>query len=377
MKILHYLKYLSSFKLTLFVLVSLMFLVFFGTLYQAEHGLYLAQKKFFDSLIIVDGFLILPGAVLIMCIAFINLSAFLCFKFKYSWAKSGIFIIHLGLMSLLLGGFYTLYFSKESLISLREGEQSNFSTDYYKWQLRVIKESTKNGAKSINEILIPFDLDSKNINPESIKALKKALPQLNLEKYYPNGRVFETPFAGTIPKELELNKEFEQNTPLFIFSDSETQEKVYLDNFDYRVLTYEKRVGEEKKTETIQISLDRVSSELPVIIRLEDVRRELHPNTQVAKAYASTISVLEEGSNKFRKVEISMNKPFRYKDYTFYQASYGVDTDGVEFSSLAVVKNAGRLVPYISSLLTVLGLAIHFLMHFLKFIKYQKTELTL
>ena len=124
-----------------------------------------------------------------------------------------------------------------------------------------------------------------------------------------------------------------------------------------------------------QLSLERLSSELPVIIRLDDVKRDLHPNTQVAKAYASTISVLEEGSNKFRKVEISMNKPFRYKDYTFYQASYGIDTDGVEFSSLAVVKNAGRLVPYIASFLTVLGLAIHFIMHFLKFIKYQRADL--
>jgi hypothetical protein len=62
-----------------------------------------------------------------------------------------------------------------------------------------------------------------------------------------------------------------------------------------------------------------------------------------------------------------MNKPFRYKDYTFFQSSYGIDSDGQEFSSFAVVKNAGRLVPYIASFLTTLGLIIHFIMQFLKF----------
>ena len=129
LKLLHYIKLLSSFKLTLFILVSLMLLIFFGTLYQAEHGLYLAQKKFFDSLIIVDGFLVLPGVVLIMWLAFINLTAFLIFKFNYSWSKLGLFISHLGLVTLLLGGFYTLYYSKESLITVREGEQTNMAAD--------------------------------------------------------------------------------------------------------------------------------------------------------------------------------------------------------------------------------------------------------
>lgn len=112
---------------------------------------------------------------------------------------------------------------------------------------------------------------------------------------------------------------------------------------------------------------------MPVSIRLEDVRRDLHPNTQLAKAYASTISVIEEGSQIPRKVEISMNKPFRYRDYTFFQSSYGLDSDGQEFSSFAVVKNAGRLVPYIASFLTTLGLIIHFIAQFLRFSRHKSS----
>ena len=331
-----------------------MLLIFFGTLYQAEHGLYLAQKKFFDSLIIVDGFLVLPGVVLIMWLAFINLTAFLVFKFNYNWSKLGLFISHLGLVTLLLGGFYTLYYSKESLITVREGEQTNIAADYYKWQVRIVEKSL--------EAIIPFEIDSKNLSDDAKASFKKALPTLRFEKFYPNGQVFETPFAGTIAKELPLAKDFEQNQPLLIFTDIQSKEKVYLDDFNYKVLTSKNSDGTLN-----QMILERVVSELPISIRLEDVRRDLHPNTQVAKAYASTISVLDEGSKLSRKVEISMNKPFRYKDYTFFQSSYGIDSDGQEFSSFAVVKNAGRLVPYIASFLTTLGLIIHFIMQFLKF----------
>ena len=252
-----------------------MLLIFFGTLYQAEHGLYLAQKKFFDSLIIVDGFLVLPGVVLIMWLAFINLTTFLIFKFNYSWSKLGLFISHLGLVTLLLGGFYTLYYSKESLITVREGEQTNMAADYYKWQVRIVEKSS--------EIIIPFEIDSKNLSDGVKASFKKALPTLRFEKFYPNGQVFETPFAGTIAKELPLTKDFEQNQPLLIFTDIQSKEKVYLDDFNYKVLTSKNSDGTLN-----QMILERVVSELPISIRLEDVRRDLHPNTQVAKAYAST-----------------------------------------------------------------------------------------
>ena len=229
LKISYYIKLLSSFKLTLFILVSLMLLVFFGTLYQAEHGLYLAQKKFFDSLIIVDGFLVLPGVVLIMWLAFMNLTAFLIFKFHYSWSKIGLFISHLGLVTLLLGGFYTLYYSKESLITVREGEQTNVAADYYKWQLRVVERSL--------QTVIPFEIDSKKLSGDVKASFRKALPTLRFERFYPNGQVFETPFAGTIAKELPLAKDFEQNQPLLVFTDIQSNEKVYLDDFNYKVLT--------------------------------------------------------------------------------------------------------------------------------------------
>jgi hypothetical protein len=58
--------------------------------------------------------------------------------------------------------------------------------------------------------------------------------------------------------------------------------------------------------------------------------------------------------------------------YTFYQASYSIDPFGQERSTLAVVKNAGRLLPYISCLMAVSGLITHFLVMFVHFLKRRR-----
>ena len=67
-----------------------------------------------------------------------------------------------------------------------------------------------------------------------------------------------------------------------------------------------------------------------------------------------------------------MNEPLRFKDYTFYQASYQIDAMGREASTLAVVKNGGRLLPYIATFVTFFGLAYHFLIAAFKYKRGRK-----
>ena len=86
---------------------------------------------------------------------------------------------------------------------------------------------------------------------------------------------------------------------------------------------------------------------------------EKHPNTEIARSYQSLVQI--QNPHITRDVLISMNKPFRYKDFTVYQASYAIDAMGREISTLAVVQNIGRLMPYIASLITFIGLVVHFL----------------
>ena len=62
-----------------------------------------------------------------------------------------------------------------------------------------------------------------------------------------------------------------------------------------------------------------------------------------------------------RDVIVEMNEPFRYRGYTFYQASYADLENGAEMSTFAVTFNVARLIPYVATGLTVVGLAVHFM----------------
>jgi len=99
---------------------------------------------------------------------------------------------------------------------------------------------------------------------------------------------------------------------------------------------------------------------LPFTITLSDFRMEVHPGTEVAKSYESLVEIKHKELQ--REVLIYMNHPLRYKNYTLYQASYSIDTLGQERSTLATVKNSGRLLPYISSGIVFSGLVTHFFM---------------
>jgi cytochrome c biogenesis protein ResB len=79
----------------------------------------------------------------------------------------------------------------------------------------------------------------------------------------------------------------------------------------------------------------------------------------MAKNYESLVTITT--GTLERQVRIYMNNPLRYKDYTVYQASYDNDSTGKQYSTLAVVKNSARIMPYIACLFVFFGLALHFL----------------
>ena len=82
----------------------------------------------------------------------------------------------------------------------------------------------------------------------------------------------------------------------------------------------------------------------------------MHPASWVSKNYTSKISLLSEGD--VLRYFITMNKPFRFKQYSFFQSSYQESEEG-DISVLAVVENHGRVFPYIAAALFFIGLLVH------------------
>jgi hypothetical protein len=113
------------------------------------------------------------------------------------------------------------------------------------------------------------------------------------------------------------------------------------------------------KGETGSLSADENGRTLALPFRctLIDFSIKFHPGTTSPADYLSRVHL--EGPSINRDVVISMNRPFRFRDYTLYQSSYR-DAEAVPVSELAVVKNPLRGLPPVASIIIAAGLLLHF-----------------
>ncbi len=354
-------KLLSSLKITVTCLALLFILTFGGTVSQVENGLFYAQNRFFYSLgFLVFGFFPFPGARLVLWVLFINLLAAAIRRFVFRWSHLGILIIHFGLLTYFVSAFVTFHYSQESNLTLMEGEGANVSSAYHDWELSVWREEGKKRK------VVAYD--AKKFQVGKILSFPEYGLSATVELFYPNTDAYtasdkmmqsDTVNASGINSlnPLRVNKEPEKNIPggIFLFKSADGKKtKVLLFGGEIEST----QIVSQGQTYHTQLRPKRFV--LPFILKLKDFRMQLHPNTQVARSYESLVEV--SNNDLSREVLISMNNPLRFKDYTLYQSSYMIDTLGRESSTLAVVKNFGRLLPYISSLVTFAGLVIHFLM---------------
>lgn len=348
-------KFFSSVKITVACLFFLFVLTLLGTIDQVYNGLYHAQHKFFYSWVfLLFDFLPFPGTKLILTILFINLCSVAIARFVYHFSHLGICIIHFGLLTYFISAFLTYKICQETNIQFKEGEGSNVSTAYSQWELSVWKEEGKGHKDIIAYDDIYFKPPKRLAFPEfGFEALIKA--------YYPNAEAYSVNDAPNADiqtlKPVKSNKDPEKNLPGLIL-ELNSKQASKMDIVLYGGESQPKQIT--LGNQVFHLLLRKKRAPLPFMITLKDFRMQKHPNTEIAKSYESDV-VLEHDNLK-REVKIYMNHPLRYKDFTLYQASYAIDEKGREYSTLAVVQNKARLLPYFSSLITFLGLVIHFLM---------------
>jgi hypothetical protein len=352
----------ASLRITLTCLILLFILTLWGTVDQVQSGLYLAQERFFNSFIFIFwGFIPFPGARLVLWVLFINLVCVASTRFVYRWSRAGITVIHFGLLLFFVAAFVTFHGVKESNITLREGEGTNVSTSYHDWEVSVWTQDSE--GKNVSAFA------AKKLRPGQKLNFPEYGVSLNIVQYYANSEAY----TGTegmegvavlsqagikTLKPVPMNKEPQNNFPGVIFRVEGAEQP------DLHVLLYgaeDKPTSIQKGGKTLFMQLRRQRHPVAFVLRLKDFMMERHPNTEIARSYKSLVEILPAGGGS-REVLISMNKPLRYKDFTLYQSSYAIDQWGRESSTLAVVQNSGRVLPYIASFVTVLGLVIHLLL---------------
>jgi hypothetical protein len=355
------LKALSSVRITVVCLFLLFVLTFWGTVAQVQQGLYAAQERFFNSFFfLAAGYIPFPGAQLVLWVLFINLLCTTIIRFsKYrKWSYAGVLIIHFGLLLYFTAAFIIFHVAKESNIHLMEGEATNVSQSYSEWELAYWKE--KGNTHEVTAF------DSKFFSPGFHIPFSDTNFSIAVKQFYTNTVAFTNSerksskiinISGISMLEPKpLIKEREKNIAGGIFD-------LKIKGKSYTLILF----GAETHPTPVPIagkvyyfSLRHKRTPLPFTIHLDQFKAEFHPGTSVAKSYESYVTV-KTGSSE-RQVRIFMNNPLRYKDYTVYQASYDIDQAGRQYSTLAVVKNFAKMLPYVACFVVFFGLALHFLL---------------
>ena len=336
------------------LLPYLMALVAVGTVAQKTIGLYESQRMFFSSFVFWAGFVPLPGGRAVTALLLISLLAKLITASPWRKATSGIFIAHLGVLLLLLGGLITAASSIEGYVALAKNDSASSFYDYHKRQLTISKNNAPVLRIALANIVkgniisapLPFSIRINDVCHNCTMAPREGdAPGLK----GPAQKVMLSPLANYLEDERNL-----AGIDLTVSGAGTDGDGTYL-AFEPMEHQPTFKIGDDN----YGITLGRANYPLPFTIQLLDAQKEVHPGTDVPRSYRSTV-LITDGELK-QRASITMNHPLRYKGYTVYQASFNnaEDAPQTKIVSFAVVQNSGRVFPYVASLTLCLGLIIH------------------
>ncbi|MFM8274061.1 MAG: cytochrome c biogenesis protein ResB [Gemmata sp.] len=159
-------KALASLQLTVALLAVGIGLVFFGTLAQIDFGIWTVVDKYFASWVVDvpfdlfrkllnvfwkeavppggsawSGSFPFPAGYAVGVAMMLNLLAAHALRFKLTWKRAGVFLIHGGLILLLVGEFVTRQFAVEQQMRIDQGAAADFTIDTRNVELAFVDTS--------------------------------------------------------------------------------------------------------------------------------------------------------------------------------------------------------------------------------------------
>jgi hypothetical protein len=366
---------LVSLELTIALLGLSMILVFVATLDQVNLGIWAVQEKYFRSFVVYTqvGRVVLPvfpGGYTIGGLLLVNLVAAHLYRFRFSWRKSGIQLIHVGLILLLVGELLTGLWQKDYYLRLDEGQTSNYAESVREHELALIDATDPNfdDVVSIPEPLVatkapvqhpklPFRVIVKAYYPNSSLHLRSAAPDSN-----------DTPAANTgmgghvaaAPQPI-THRPNERNVPSGIIELFGTTGS--LGTFLVSAhLPSPQTFTVDGRTWRIALRIQR--SYLPYSLTLLKFSHDRYAGTEIPKNFSSKLR-LTTPAGEDREVLIYMNNPLRHAGLTFYQAGF---ENNDRTTVLQVVRNPSWIMPYLACGLMTAGLALQFGIHLFGFV---------
>jgi hypothetical protein len=385
---------LADLRITVCLFALAMLIVFWGTLAQQDYGVWTVVTTYFRSYLlwvplrvvlftqIEDNGMSLPfpGGWSIGIAMLVNLLAAHAIRFKLTWNRGGIILIHVGIIIMMLGEFITGTFAIEGSIQVKEGMSTNYVTHHGSIEFAVIKNINAANDKVvtvprkfltpgavIDDPRLPFivEVTEYMVNSDVRGRAGAAEPDARGHaRIYVANKLDEV--SGVNPKQTH-----DAPSMYVVLVDRNTKERT---KWLFSALLENQWVAVKEKngdTTTYNVNLRFKQSQRDFTIHLDKFTHDTYPSTGIVKDFHSYIRLTDEKAGIIeRPEEIYMNSPMSYQGLTFYQQGWTTDqaTRKIDGTILQVVHNPGWALPYISCLVVGLGLLYHFGITLYKFV---------
>jgi hypothetical protein len=380
---------LASLRLTVVLFAFAIALVFAGTLAQIDDGIWTVVGTYFRTAYVwipfkvffprswhVPGGIPYPGGWLIGGLLLVNLLAAHLDRFKLSWKRSGILLIHAGLVVMMISEFITGKFAVEGNMTILQQGSSNFLEHHTKTELAVVDRSSP-GTDDVVVIPerflrqggliqhpeLPFDVEVVQFMTNSSMPTEPK-PGVSNPATAGDGLNLVTTeqpeVSGTQEQKVDLSSAYvtfkkKNGEPL----------GTYLLSLWFSALSDRPNQQVSVDGKTYDVTLRWKRTYKPYTVHLEEFRHDLYPGTNTPKNFSSRIHLADPDQGVDREVTIRMNEPLSYRGETFYQTSF---LPGDRGSVLQVVRNPGWVLPYLSCAMVSFGMLIHFGLHLISFL---------
>jgi len=315
-----------------------------------------------------------PAGKLLGGLMLLNLLAAHLVRFRLTWKRSGVLLIHSGLILLFVGEFVTREYAIEQRMSIREGSSTSYTEDSRHMELAFVDPSD---PEQDRVVVIPEGM----LRAGRGRISHPDLPvDVEVVDYFTNSRL-DTKAGKANPATAGVGKGVvavrQQDVSGVDTSQKADIPAAYVRLYDkggaelgtYLVsLQITLMGGHDDVTaggKTYRMNLRNIRYYKPYSLYLVKFRFDRYEGTQKAKNFSSEVVIRDEQGREVRDQTIKMNDPLRYAGETFYQSSFDPDESG---TILQVVQNPGWLIPYISCVVVGVGMLIHFGIHLTQFL---------
>ena len=307
---------LAEADMVFWLMPALIALLILGTVAQRWIGLFRALDTYFASFVFWIGPLPLPGGFTLLGLLTLILTAKFLLKSEWSWQKSGIILTHLGTLVILIGGLVTAIKAQEFYMLIPEGRETPYIYHYTERNLAIYKGQNEYAR---------FDFDSvKNWNTADLPFEIQPVfwcENCQIERREESARFDENLTYQSMAQFMAFIKVPEETEPEANMSGVEF--KISGTDQDGQYLAFDgmpKPIQLTKGENTYTLIFGKEQNTLPFSIGLVDFVKDAYAGTDMARAFHSDVVVRDEDLEW--PVRIEMNKPLRYKGYTFFQSSF-------------------------------------------------------